>query len=161
MSTPISRRRVVAGATWAIPAVVVGAAAPAHAASDGCPGATLVSAVSLGAAAILTIQVKGLPIGTSQLQVTGVTGAGFGTLPGAVALVTFSTAPVSVLLPLTRGTPAADTGPVSVSFDIVLATGGRRCTGYAVSFTYSTPPPPVLPPVIPVPGPTTTPPVRR
>ncbi len=124
---------------------------------------SLVSAVSLTPAALVALQVSGLPTGSSQLLVTSVSGPGFGSRPGPINLVSFSasTSSTSVLVPLTRSTTDGQTGLVTLGFDIVLATSGRRCPGYTVSFTYSTPPPPVLPPIIPPTGPTTTPPVGR
>lgn len=131
MSTQISRRRVVTGAAWAVPAVVVAAAAPALAASTSCPTQPSVSSAALGNTAIVTL--SGLQSGIGQIVFTSVGGAGFTTVPGGIGL--FQGQP-AVTFTLTQTDTSVVSGTVTLGYTIVL-TDGRRCTGYTSTFTFT------------------------
>ena len=129
----ISRRRVTAGAAWAVPVVVVGAAAPAVAASA-CP--TLVTPVTVTGrtrdSATVRLTFQGLGPGTYVFNVTSVSGVSFTGPVGAHTL----TSPLS--LTFTRANSSNSSGTVTVGYTIQ-PFNGAVCDQGSFTFQYSRP----------------------
>jgi hypothetical protein len=130
-SRPVSRRRVVAGAAWTVPVVVVGAATPALAASPSCATQASFSTFSQSTVAYLNLVLHGANSG-DMVAVTSVTGPGFGEVPAPHTINPDGT----LQLLLARSTDAPATGNVTVIYEI---TNPNRptCTGYSLTFLYN------------------------
>ena len=134
----ISRRRVVAGAAWTVPAVIVGSAVPAVAASvAGCP--QLVSAdpplfFPSKTSATLRLSFSGV-VGTPSIQIVAVNGVGF-TGP----LSTFQIATTTQDITFTRNTSAFGQGDVAVTYRLKNQAGTTCGPDASFTFFYSTVP---------------------
>ncbi len=131
--TELSRRRVNTAAAWAVPVVVVGAAAPRLAAS-GCPvlvTPVTVTAVTRGSATV-RLTFEGVGSGAYVLNITSVSGVDFTGPTGALPL----SSPMSVTF--TRRNNSNDSGTVTVAYTIQPAQG-PVCGQGTFTFRYTRP----------------------
>ena len=143
MSAPISRRRIVAGAGWTVPVVLLGAAAPAAAASASCPVLTGYQAFQAVGDVYVSFSF-GNVTGNSQLVVTSVTGPGFGAFN--VNAPNFSPQGGTPQVTLTHSA-GGGAGTITINYEIVVD-GQRTCSGYSLQIPYPLPPPPPSCPVL-------------
>ena len=132
MST-INRRQVATGASWALPLIAVGSAAPAMAASLGCPSppeATLVSQTNDSA----TIELDFPPfVGTYIFEILTVSGVSF----QAPTTLTYPVVTSTLLLTLPRSNSSAGSGTVTVTYRLVVVGTLEVCLESAFTFPYT------------------------
>lgn len=138
MSTPISRRRVVTGAAWALPAVVVAGAAPAVAASIACP-TVLNTVVRTGSQyAVVGFYLSAIPANQRPVLMVTVVSAPDGFAPRTPDPVSIQGGPNPyVEATVARNSTAKVSGPVTVEYTIS-DLGPRACTYPQLTFPYPT-----------------------
>ena len=135
--TQISRRRLAVGAAWTVPVLVVGAAAPAFAASPGLCLSVTGEAVAGSATPLtvdVTVELVGYVSGDYALNITGISGADFAEPLGTVLMSSATTT-----VTFTRPPILPSSGTVIVEYSLLPLPGVISCTADTFTFEYLPP----------------------
>lgn len=138
MTRQIDRRRLVVGAAWTVPAVVVAGAAPAVAASvAGCPQLISVDPpVFFTSKTSATVQLSFTGVvGTPSIQVLSVSGVSFTGPLGTTAITG-----LTLNLTFTRSNSGFGQGDVTVVYQLKNAAGAACGPNASFTFFYTTNP---------------------